>query len=125
MLTRVDLIECASYITGGNYSGFKELLKTKKHLNMGFPIAEVDHLGECVITKEQNTGGIVNVETVTSQLVYEIQGPLYYNADVTADIENIQMEQIGKDRVAVSGVKGKNGQRCLERALTHWDHLNC
>jgi hypothetical protein len=39
-------------------------------------------------------------------LLYEIQGPLYYNCDVTADITNVQMEQISEDRVRVTGVKG-------------------
>jgi hypothetical protein len=96
-------------VTGANYSGFKDLLKAGKHLNMGFPIAEIDHLGGIVVTKEKNTGGCVNIATVTSQLIYEIQGPLYYNSDATADIENVQMSLLGEDRVRVSGVKGKSG----------------
>jgi hypothetical protein len=50
-------------------------MKAGKHLNMGFPIAEVNHLGETVLTKEKNTGGLVTVATVVTQLVYEIQGP--------------------------------------------------
>lgn len=81
-------------------------MKAKKHLGLGFPIAEVFHNGECNITKEANTNGIVNTETVTSQLVYEISGPLYYNSDVVADIHNIQMEQLGEDIVHVSSIKG-------------------
>jgi hypothetical protein len=43
---------------------------------------------------------------VTSQLLYEIQGPLYYNCDVTANIEDIKMEQIGEDQVKITGTKG-------------------
>jgi len=69
------LIECSAYVTGGYYSGFKDLIKSGKHVNMGFPIAEVDYRGECVIAKEKDTGGCVTVQSVTSQLVYEIQGP--------------------------------------------------
>lgn len=46
------LIECSAFITGGYYSGFKDLMKAKKHLNLGFPIAEVEASGDCVITKE-------------------------------------------------------------------------
>ena len=100
------LIECASYVCGGYYSAFKDLLKKGKHMNVGFPIAEIDHRGECILTKEKNTGGCITVGSVTSQLLYEIQGPLYYNSDVVAQIENIKIEQVGDDRVHVSGVKG-------------------
>lgn len=50
--------------------------------------------------------GCVTVGTCTSQLLYEIQGPLYYNCDVTADITDVKMEQIGEDLVRVTGVKG-------------------
>ena len=50
--------------------------------------------------------GCVTVGTCTSQLLYEIQGPLYYNCDVTADITDVKMEQVGEDLVRVTGVKG-------------------
>lgn len=100
------LIECSVFVTGGYYSRFKDLMKAKKHIDLGFPIAEVMANGECRITKEKNTNGVVNIETVTSQLVYEISGPLYFNSDVVADLHNIQLEQVGDDLVHVSGVKG-------------------
>ena len=51
------------------------------------PIAAVDHKGEALITMEKGKHGLVNTATVASQLLYEIQGPLYYNSDVTASIE--------------------------------------
>ncbi|CRK31610.1 hypothetical protein BN1723_014534 [Verticillium longisporum] len=100
------LIECSVFVTGGYYSRFKDLMKAKKHLDLGFPIAEVFSDGTCSITKEEMSNGIVNVETVTSQLIYEINGPLYFNSDVVAVLEGIALEQIGKDRVRVCGVKG-------------------
>ena len=100
------LIECSAFVTGGYYSRFKELMKSKKHLNLGFPIASVYHNGECDILKEKNTNGIVNVETVTSQLVYEISGPLYFNSDVVADLHHIKLDQTRDNIVHVSGVKG-------------------
>lgn len=101
-----DLIECSGYVTGANFSGFKSVLAAGKHLNMGFPIAEIDAHGVIELTKEKDTGGEVSVATVTSQIVYEIQGPLYYNSDVTADIEHVKVEQVGPDRVRVWNVKG-------------------
>lgn len=101
------LIECSSYITGGAYSGFKkELLGTNNFTNMGFPIAEICCNGEVVITKEKNSGGIMTVGTCTAQLVYEIQGPLYYNCDVTANLENVSFAQEGPDKVRLLGVQG-------------------
>jgi hypothetical protein len=99
------LIECSVFVTGGYYSRFKDLMKAKKHLDLGFPIAEVYNNGECTIVKEKKTNGIVNTETVTSQLVYEISGPLYFNSDVVADLHNIQLEQV-EDGVHVTGIRG-------------------
>lgn len=100
------LIECASYVCGGYYSAFKDLLRAGKHMNVGFPIAHIDHRGETLLTKERNTGGCITVGSVTSQLLYEIQGPLYYNSDVTAQLEGMRIEHVGDDQVRVSGVKG-------------------
>ncbi|EMD59643.1 hypothetical protein COCSADRAFT_164527 [Bipolaris sorokiniana ND90Pr] len=100
------LIECSSYVCGGYYSMFKDLIKTGKHVNMGFPIAEVEHDGTFNIAKEKNSGGCVTIGTCTSQLLYEIQGPLYYNCDVTADLTHVRMQQIDEDVVRVTGVKG-------------------
>jgi hypothetical protein len=51
------LIECAAYVCGGYFSGFKRLMEGCE--NLGFPIAELEHTGACVITKEKNTGGEV------------------------------------------------------------------
>jgi hypothetical protein len=93
-------------VTGGYYSRFKDLMKTRKHLNLGFPIVEVYHNGECDIVKERDSNGIVNIETVTSQLVYEISGPLYYNSDVVANLANVTLQQTSEDCVHVSGITG-------------------
>ncbi|KAJ7034155.1 hypothetical protein C8F04DRAFT_1102429 [Mycena alexandri] len=99
------LIECSTYITGGNFSGFKELEEGGRWLDLGFPIAEIGAEGEVVITKQKGRGGIVSVETCTAQLLYEIQGPWYFNSDVTAIIDNIRFTQIGENRVSMSGVE--------------------
>ncbi|KAM0272913.1 hypothetical protein ACHAQH_008497 [Verticillium albo-atrum] len=112
------LIECSAYVTGGYYSGFKQLMDGCE--NLGFPIAEVDMDGSCIITKEEGTGGEVSVGTVSSQLLYEIQGPLYYGSDVTANLEGVVMTQIGKDRVQVTGVKGLPAPSTTKVGLTAW-----
>ncbi|OJJ03007.1 hypothetical protein ASPVEDRAFT_134387 [Aspergillus versicolor CBS 583.65] len=98
------LIECSSYVCGGYYSGFKDLFDGCE--NIGFPIAAIDKDGTFTLEKEHGTGGEMSVGTVTSQLLYEIQGPRYYGSDVVALLEGIQIRQIAKDEVLVTGVKG-------------------
>ncbi len=98
------VIECGTQATGGNFSGFLDLPRDAQPL--GFPIAEVDADGSCVITKHAGTGGLVSVDTVTAQLMYEVQSQHYLGPDVTVDLTTIELAQMGKDRVRVSGVRG-------------------
>ncbi|KAJ6500861.1 hypothetical protein C8R45DRAFT_979369 [Mycena sanguinolenta] len=98
------LIECSTYITGGNFSGFTELEQGGRWLDLGFPIAEIGAEADVVITKQKGRGGIVSVETCTAQLLYEIQGPWYFNSDVTAIIDQIRFTQVGENRVSMTGV---------------------
>jgi hypothetical protein len=98
------IIECGAQCTGGNYSFFKEVPDIE---HIGFPIAEMHRDGSFVITKHAGAGGLVSVGTVTAQLLYEIQGPRYLNPDATARFDSIHLEQVGPDRVRVSGVKGE------------------
>ncbi|KAK1763972.1 hypothetical protein QBC33DRAFT_613409 [Phialemonium atrogriseum] len=95
-------IECSTYVTGGNFSGFKSLPGLS--LDIGFPIAEIGANGEFYITKQGGKDGIVTVDTCKAQLLYEIQGPYYYNSDVVAVLDSIEMVQVGENRVHVSGV---------------------
>jgi hypothetical protein len=97
------VIECGAQATGGNYSFFVDVPGLE---HPGFPIAEMEADGSAVITKHPGTGGLVSVGTVTAQLLYEIGGPLYPNADVVADFSTIHLEQQGTDRVRMSGVRG-------------------
>ncbi|KAI9373356.1 hypothetical protein BJX61DRAFT_533203 [Aspergillus egyptiacus] len=102
------LIECSNYVCGGNFTGFKALENVGKDgwSNIGYPIAEISAEGKVVITMQSYaTGGAVTVDTCTSQLLYEIQGPWYFNSDVTAVLNDIHFEQIGTNRVALHGVR--------------------
>jgi len=98
------IIECGTQATGGNFSGFLDLPRDATPL--GFPLAEVEADGSFVITKPDGTGGLVSVDTVTAQLVYEVQSTRYLGPDVTTDLASIQLSSDGPDRVRVSGVKG-------------------
>ena len=87
------LIECSSYVCGGNFTGFKSL-EMNGWDDIGFPIAEMAYNGQTVITKNKGSGGEVSTQTCSSQLLYEIQGPWYYNSDVTAILDEVWFEQM-------------------------------
>jgi hypothetical protein len=98
------LIECGAQVTGGLYRHWQKL----DLANVGYPIAEINDDGSCVITKPPGTGGVVNRHTVIEQLVYEIGDPSHYlTPDVDVDFTTIDVEQIGPDRVAVRGATGR------------------
>lgn len=90
-------IECSTYVTGGNFSGFKSLPGTS--LDLGFPVVEMETDGKFVVTKQKKGDGMVTVDTCKAQLLYEIQGPLYYNSDVVAKLDQIKLESVGENRV--------------------------
>ncbi len=98
------VVECGTQATGGNFSGFLDLPRDAQPL--GFPIAEISGDGSSVITKHPGTGGIVSVDTVTAQLMYEVQSEHYLGPDVTVDLTSIELAADGKDRVRVFGVRG-------------------
>ena len=97
------IIECSGQAVGGNYSYFEEV---PSYHNVGFPIAEVFNDGSSIITKHPGTGGLINIGTITAQLLYEVNAPAYITPDVVAHIDTAKLEQVGKDRVSVSGTKG-------------------
>ena len=98
------IIECGTQCTGGNYSFFREIASLRRP---GFPIAEIQADGSFVVTKHPGTGGEVSVGTVKAQLLYEIQSERYANPDVVARFDTIRIEQEGRDRVRVSGIRGE------------------
>lgn len=104
------VIECSAQATGGNYSFFTEIEGRNEiggRARFGFPWAEIAADGSSVIGKHDGTGGAVTVGTVTSQLLYEITGPEYLGPDVTARFDTIELEQLERDRVRISGVRGQ------------------
>lgn len=98
------VIECGVQATGGNYAFFTEIADLT---HAGFPLAEVYADGSSVITKHPGSGGLVSVDTVTAQLLYEITGARYANPDVTARMDTVELAPDGPDRVRISGVRGE------------------
>lgn len=97
------LIECGAQVTGGLWPHWQET----DLANVGYPIAIMAENGTFQITKPAGTGGVVNLETVTEQLLYEIGDPkAYLTPDVVADFTTLKLEQTGKDLVTVSNCQG-------------------
>ena len=100
------ILECGAQASGGNFLG--DWKSVKNFAEIGFPIAEAYPNGEVIITKHDNTGGRVSFETVAEQLVYEIGNPKeYITPDCVADFTSIKLKDLGKNRVKVFDVKGK------------------
>lgn len=100
------LLECGAQVSGGYFSdpGKKEVPGLE---NVGFPIAEIAADGSCIISKADDTGGLVDCRTVKEQLLYEVHDPArYITPDVVADITQCNVEQVGPNRVRLSGVRG-------------------
>ncbi|OBG23048.1 acyclic terpene utilization AtuA family protein [Mycobacterium sp. 852002-51057_SCH5723018] len=108
------VIECGVQATGGNYAFFTEVPDLT---HAGFPLAELHADGSSVITKHPGTGGLVSVDTVTAQLLYEITGARYANPDVTARMDTIELASDGPDRVRINGVRGEPPPPTLKVSL--------
>jgi hypothetical protein len=91
-------------VTGGLLSRWQTV---PDYSHIGYPIAILGSGGSCRITKPEGTGGVVNRETVTEQLLYEIGDPSrYHTPDVTLDFTGTDVIESGRDMVDVIGVKG-------------------
>lgn len=97
------VLECGTQATGGNYAFFGDHDVRRP----GFPLAEIHEDGSSVITKHDGTGGVVDIGTVTAQLLYETGGARYAGPDVTARLDTVRLTQDGPDRVRISGVRGE------------------
>jgi hypothetical protein len=108
------VIECGAQATGGNYSFFT---KVGGMARVGFPWAEISADGSSVIGKHEGTGGEVSIGTVTSQLLYEIDTPAYLGPDVTARFDTIELAEVARDRVRISGTRGEPPPATLKVAM--------
>lgn len=113
------IIECGAQSSGGNL--LRDWRKVKGLANPGFPIVEATADGSFTVTKHPNTGGVVSVASVTEQLVYEMGDPhTYITPDGVADFTSIQLRQAGKDRVRVSGIRGREKTAMLKVSIAYF-----
>lgn len=115
------LLECAGQVSGGYFAdpGYKDVANLAR---LGFPIGEVSENGSVIITKVEGSGGCVTVATCTEQLLYEIHDPAaYLTPDVVADFSQITMQQLGPDRVGITGATGHPKSGLLKVTLGYLD----
>ncbi|MBE9915896.1 DUF1446 domain-containing protein [Paenibacillus donghaensis] len=114
------LMECSGQATGGNFSGDWATIEDMDRI--GFPIAEMREDGEFVLTKTEGTGGLVSVDTVKEQLLYEIHDPsAYLTPDVVLDLQQVNLTNIGSNRVLVKGAKGTKRPDYLKVVMGYAD----
>jgi len=113
------LIECGTQVTGGISTDWLDLPDPG---HIGFPIVDVSEDGSFVVTKPAGTGGVVTEGTVKEQLLYEIGDPAaYISPDVTVSFLSLDVEDLGSDRVRVSGAKGASAPKTLKVSATYRD----
>jgi hypothetical protein len=115
------LLECAGQVTGGYFAD--PAVKDVENLaRLGFPIGEVGEDGSLVITKVEGSGGAVTAQTCKEQLLYEVHDPVrYLQPDVTADFSQVTVEEVGKDRVRISGGRGSERPATLKVSVGYVD----
>jgi len=113
------LLECGTHATGGISTDW---LQIENPTHIGFPIAEIQMDGNCVLTKPPNTGGCVSESTIKEQLIYEIGDPArYISPDVLVSFLGLKLFDQGNHRVAISGARGSPSPAQLKVSATYRD----
>jgi hypothetical protein len=112
------IIECGAQSSGGNCQ--YDWRNIPDLANVGFPIAEAYPDGQFIITKHEGTGGRVNVPGIKEQLLYEMGDPhAYITPDCVADFTTIRLEEAGRNRVRVFGIKGHPATEFLKVSISY------
>lgn len=106
------LLECGGQLTGGNYEpvggagAAGRRLSAQDFARLGYPLAHVYADGSADIMILDNAPGIVDAMTCSLQLLYEVHDPARYaTPDLVVDFSGVRFEQIGPNRVHMSGAR--------------------
>jgi hypothetical protein len=118
-ITLGHVVECAAACTGGMSSRFDQMPLMGR---VGFPIIEFNEDATAVISKVPGSGGRVDSFTIKEHLVYEIADPSrYLMPDGVADFTTLQLQDLGDDRVRISGMTGQGPPQTLKLVIGYQD----
>lgn len=118
------IIECGTQATGGITTDWREVATGWD--DMGYPIVECGADGSFIVTKPPGTGGAVTVSGVAEQITYEVHDPAaYLLPDVICDWSQVQLQDLGDDRVRVCGARGRPPSPDYKASVTYPDGFRC
>lgn len=114
------ILECGPQATGGNFTDWEDVGEGME--TIGYPIAEIASDGSFVVTKPEGTDGIVNIGTVSEQMLYEIGDPQAYPLpDVICDFSTVRITQEAPNRVKVTNATGHAAPDGYKVSMTYQD----